>query len=118
MAQYLAQRLHGRKATFSSAGLNVTDGAMHSTAIEVLKRAYSIDASGHKPCQLTTELLAMADVIVAMSPGIAKDIMDRFGVEARYWNIRDPWNEPYEAYRATAERLMEELDKPKFIRSA
>ena len=66
MAQYLFQRMAGRRAVSVSAGLTARDGSPATVHAVEAMREIGLDISAHRSRLLTPELLNGADAVVAL----------------------------------------------------
>ena len=125
MAEAIARRLleaRGRKdVAASSAGTAAWDGAPASEGAYLIALEHGLDLSAHRARQITTDLVASADLIFGMSPhhleralalgGQGKTHLlgafaGRFGAAAQ---VDDPFGGDLEEYRTTFDRLEELL---------
>jgi protein-tyrosine-phosphatase len=135
MAEAIARRLldaGGREDVgVSSAGTAAWDGAPASEGAYLIALEHGLDLSAHRARQLTTDLVASADLIFGMSPhhvdravalgGEGKThLLGAFaGRRGETAQVEDPFGGDLEEYRATFGRLeelladaVEHLDKP------
>lgn len=111
LAAALARHQAGDHARVLSAGLNPADQPNVATIASLAE--LGIDDSGHVPSQITADLVASVDVVVAMKPDLAIPRID--GVAYENWDLPDPAEWDVEALRPlrdhVAERVSDLLDR-------
>jgi protein-tyrosine-phosphatase len=135
MAEAIARRLldaGGREdVAATSAGTAAWDGAPASEGAYLIALEHGLDLSAHRARQLTTDLVASADLILGMSPhhveravalgGLGKThLLGAFaGRTGAAEQVDDPFGGDLEEYRTTFARLeelladaVERLEKP------
>jgi len=121
MAEAIAHRLlHGRgrdDVTVSSAGTAAQDGAPASEGAYLIALERGLDLSAHRARQITSDLVAAADLVLGMSPhhveralalggdGKSHLLGEYAGRPAADAQIDDPFGGDLDEYRATFERL-------------
>ncbi|HTT68895.1 MAG TPA: low molecular weight protein arginine phosphatase [Gemmatimonadales bacterium] len=121
MAEAIARRLlraRGRDdVAVSSAGTAAQDGAPASEGAYLVALEHGLDLSAHRARQITSDLVASADLIFGMSPhhveravalggtGKAHLLGEYAGRAAADAQIDDPFGGDLDEYRATFERL-------------
>lgn len=121
MAEAIAQRMlrsRGRDdVTVSSAGTAAQDGAPASEGAYLIALEHGLDLSAHRARQITTDLVAGADLVLGMSPhhvdrahalgggGKSHLLGDYAGRPSSDAQIDDPFGGDLDEYRATFERL-------------
>jgi arsenate reductase (thioredoxin) len=86
LAVALAAHRGAGRIVADSAGTTPDTGPSASTVATLTE--LGIDASGHRPKAVTRELVAAADVVVAMKPGL--DLPAVPGVRYETWTLPDP----------------------------
>lgn len=125
MAQVLLQKIlseRGLQASVRSAGTDAADGGAASAHAVQAMREYGLDLSDHRAARLTAALIDEADLILTMSArhkeavrelrpqAVEKTfVLTEFVGEAD--DVADPFGQDVEAYRNTAKRLRELLEK-------
>jgi protein-tyrosine phosphatase len=135
MAEAIARRRldsRGRQdVTVSSAGTAAWDGAPASEGAYLIALEHGLDLSAHRARQLTTDLVASADLVLGMSPhhveralalggqGKAHLLGVFAGRTADAAQVEDPFGGDLDEYRTTFDRLedlladaVERLPKP------
>ncbi|MGB7910992.1 MAG: hypothetical protein WCF59_02070 [Desulfobaccales bacterium] len=111
MAEAIARGLLGTTADVQSAGIDAdSESLANKKAIAVMKER-GIDIRGHRSRDIETIDLSAFDLIIAMTPIIARYLrsLGISGSKIIKLNIEDPYNEGIEAYRFAAEALEVEL---------
>lgn len=119
MAEYLlrARLLEHSGKQVHSAGIGaLVDKPADNTAVELLKER-GIDATAHRARQVTQEMLASADLILAMEEGhlkrlheIAPQIRGRAFLLGKWQNNR-PVPDPYRQQRPAFEHVFKLIDQ-------
>ena len=109
MAEGFARRL-GLRA--ESAGTMPANEVSRGAVLAMSEKG--IDISAHRPKGIDLRRLAGYDRVIAMGPGVRETEPDLVYHET--WNVEDPVNQPFEAYRSVRDhiernvtRLAEEL---------
>lgn len=102
MAKALAVRLFGDNVYVESVGIDTASG-LYATpeAIQVLAEE-GIDLSSHRSLNISELKFSQWDIIVAMTPRIAANIVASNIISAEHlieWNVVDPYGQGIEAYR-------------------
>jgi len=121
MAEAIARRLldaRGRTdIAVSSAGTAAQDGAPASEGAYLVGLEHGLDLSAHRARQITSDLVAAADLVLGMSPhhveralalggtGKAHLVGEYAGRAAADAQIDDPFGGDLEEYRTTFDRL-------------
>ena len=112
LAEVIARTLHPREIEPASAGVS-PGGVPFEEAVDVVKRFYGADLSGHRPRHVLDFPVGEFDFIIALDSPVfmrlaaMKEIpRDRlFG-----WEIDDPYGLGVFAYEATARRIEREIE--------
>ncbi|MFW6126248.1 MAG: hypothetical protein ACOC58_04000 [Chloroflexota bacterium] len=122
-AEFLKERLGreaGLEAEIDTAGLDTTEEAPSSKAVEVM-REVGLDITGHRPRLVSPELVEWADVVLTMTPLQAERLLQAYrGAEDKthvlgdyvgepQW-VEDPGGAPVEAFRETRDQLSRLVD--------
>lgn len=114
MAEGLAKLLMGSKERIESAGLApVFDGAVPE-AIQVLKELYNTDISHHKTRNLAEVQINTFDRIIVLDLYVfetLKSLMPSLSDKLILWDIKDPFGKDIDAYRKTAKKIYEMIQK-------
>ncbi len=105
----------GLEAEVDTAGLDTTEEAPSSKAVEVM-REVGLDISGHRPKLISGELVEWADVVLTMTPVQSERLLQAYRaaegkthvlgdyVGEPQW-VEDPDGAPVEAFRDTRDQL-------------
>jgi protein-tyrosine phosphatase len=111
MAEAIARSLLGDSALVESAGLDAVDGGgAHKNAVSVMEEMGS-DIEHHRTRNIRNVDVNSFDLVVAMSPSIARRLRE-CGVEGgriAELDVPDPYNSDVDAYRSTAEKITSQL---------
>jgi protein-tyrosine-phosphatase len=108
MAEGLAKKLLGDGARVESAGLSPIFDIAQENAVEVMRKLYEVDISGHQPRHVKEVSLDKFDFVIAL------DKLVHLGLQKQYkiadeklilWEISDPFSQNLEAYRDCAEKI-------------
>jgi arsenate reductase (thioredoxin) len=115
LAAGLAALRGGDHVTVLSAGLD-PDSQVSDVALASLAEA-GIDRSDQTPTKLTDDLVAQADVVIALKPGL--ELPQHDGVRYETWLLPDPSDWDIDGIRplrdyidALVQRLIEDLSTP------
>jgi len=121
----LRRRLGERGATgveVASAGTAPWDGAPASEGSYLISLEHGLDLSEHRARQLTTDLVADADLVFGMSPHHVERVVQLGGTGKAYLlgayageagdaaEVADPFGGELEDYRATYDRLVKLIE--------
>jgi arsenate reductase len=116
LAAGLAALRGGGRVTVLSAGLDPDDSVSEVTLASLAEAG--IDRSDQIPTKLTHDLLAQADIVIALKPGL--DLPHQNGVRYETWPLPDPaeWDidgiRPLRDYiDAKVQQLLTELPQPR-----
>lgn len=113
MAQGFARQLLGAGCVIESAGTETGEGSLATeNAISVMGE-HGIDISSHQSRDIEGLDLTAFDVVVAMTPIIARRLRE-MGVESdriAQLDVADPYRKGIEAYRSTARNLQCQLTR-------
>jgi protein-tyrosine-phosphatase len=122
VARAAVEKRGWRNVSIQSAGTGAADGSPASEDAVVVAAEHGIDLSEHRSQQLTPELVAWADLILAMSPsqlwaageldgaekaGLLTDFIEGNGYGQA---IEDPYGSDIETYRETLAQLEDAID--------
>ena len=91
-----------------SAGIIASESRASSEAIEVMRKYYDIDISGHKPRNIRNISLADYDVIFAMDSYVYQTLRNSYSVDRDKlieWNINDPYMMDFGVYLNCAKEI-------------
>lgn len=122
VARHLMARRTLRDVEVTSAGTSAWPDAPASDGALLVALEHGIDLSDHRARQLSPELVAKSDVILAMGPhhveraealgGVGRTWLLTGYVDAvRARPVRDPFGGDLETYRATFDEMAEEIDR-------
>ena len=110
MAEAIAKDKLRGIAEVSSAGISPQKAGDSGMAIETLQIYFGLDASGHVPRSIRSVDLQSFNYVVAMSPGVAKQLPN-LSCALLAWDIKDPWLSDSEAYLKCAKAINNEVSK-------
>lgn len=111
MAEAIAKNRFKDVAEVFSVGISPQRPEDSDMAIETLQTYFDLDASGHVPKNIDSVQLDTFNYVIAMSPGIAKQLPDLPEGKLITWNIVDPWGNDSEAYLKSAKMINKEVSK-------
>lgn len=111
MAESIARSKFKSEAEVYSAGLSPQKAEDAQMAIETLQVYFDLDASGHVPKGIDSIDLDTIDYVIAMAPGIAKQLPEFPKGKLITWDIADPWGIDPEAYLKSAQMINREVSK-------
>ncbi len=109
MAAGIADKMYPEKVIVESAGINPYGDKAASEAIEVMKRDYCIDISGHQTKGVSHLFLNDFDYIVALDPYVFDHLRTYFQLVKEKlikWNIDDPFTKDIEVFRECAKNIL------------
>jgi protein-tyrosine phosphatase len=113
LAEVIARKLHSRAVAPASAGIAPGDSGPFEEAIEVAKKFYGEDISGHRPRPVFEFPASEFDFIVAMDSAVFMRLaaMPEIPREKLYgWEIADPCGLGLTAYESTARLIEREME--------
>ncbi len=123
MAAAMARQLVGAPLHAESAGISATAGAFATREAVLAMQERGLDISGHRSRALSGLNVSDFDLVVALTPAIARHLR-AVGIEPSRiatLDIPDPLGKGLDAYRATAvaiESALERLSPPSRERSS
>ncbi|MBP8002854.1 MAG: low molecular weight protein arginine phosphatase [Chloroflexi bacterium] len=107
--------------TVASAGTWAQDGRRAAEFSQLLMSERELDISGHRSRNITTEILADADLVLCMESGHAEALRAEFPAQAskiylltemrgRKYSINDPYGGPLETYQQMVQELSEVIE--------
>jgi protein-tyrosine-phosphatase len=122
LARKIAERRGIEDLNVSSAGTNAWDNVPATDEALLVGMERDLDLTGHRSRKLTPAIVSEADLIFVMTPGHLEQVkqmggrgkvhvIDEYASGASNQGISDPFGGDLEAYRDTADRLEQELEK-------
>ena len=108
MAAGIAEKMYPEKVIVESAGIAPYGDKAAPEAIEVMKRDYCIDISGHRPQDVISLSLGNFDYIIALDPHVFDHLRIYFQLSKEKlikWDIDDPFTKDIEVFRKCAEEI-------------
>jgi protein-tyrosine-phosphatase len=109
MAAAIASATLGMSALIRSAGLECGTGLRATQKAIQTMAERGLDISGHRSTDVDDLDLAEFDLIVAMTPDIARRLVQRNAKRLESWNVPDPYGRDIGTYRTAAAAIEAEL---------
>ena len=114
MAEGLAKKLLPEHVDVESAGLSpVFEGAVEDT-VEIMKELYDVDVSSHRTRSIAEVEPERFDYIIVLDAGVYEMLKYRYPHlldRMILWDIPDPFGQDWEAYKRTAEKIRQLIQK-------
>ena len=114
MAEGMAKTLLPDHVDIESAGLSpVFEGAVEKT-VEIMKDLYGADISAHRTRSITEVEAERFDYIIVLDAAVHEMLRYRYPhLRDRLilWDIPDPFEQDFEAYKRTAEKIRQLIQK-------
>ena len=114
MAEGLAKKLLPEHVEVESAGLSsVFEGAVEDT-VEIMEDLYGVDISSHRTRSVTEVEPERLDYIIVLDAGVHEMLKYRYPRlldRMILWDIPDPFGQEWEAYKITAEKIRQLIQK-------
>jgi protein-tyrosine-phosphatase len=114
LAEVIARTRHGDEVEAWSAGVAPASGPPFPEAVDVVRRFYGADISGHRPRHVLAYDLDSFDHIVALDTSVYFKLAALKAVPRERlhgWEVADPCGLGVSAYEAVARRIEDDLEK-------
>jgi protein-tyrosine-phosphatase len=111
MAAAIAATRLGGVMEVVSAGIECGTGLPAARHAVTVMAERDLDLSAHRSTDISSVPRSTDDVVIAMTPALARRLADLGYERVTSWNIEDPYGRSLDVYRATAQGIEAALDR-------